>query len=118
MVCLFKTQNYFLLLSEFRCYTYTKDDLNILHSQPDYQTNRIKVIMLHTVAYDCGETMQYHHDHYYHNHRCDIVNLRIAQWAMPTSGLATWWAILRWALGNISHQDCPPQWAILSNSVH
>ena len=28
---------------------------------------------------------------------------------LPTSGLATWWAILRWAiLSPISHQDCPP----------
>ena len=29
---------------------------------------------------------------------------------LPTSGLATWWAILRWAiLSPLSHQDCPPQ---------
>ena len=28
---------------------------------------------------------------------------------LPTSGLATWWAILRWSiLSPISHQDCPP----------
>ena len=40
----------------------------------------------------------------------EVKYLELVLVGLPTSGLATWWAILRWAiLTHISHQDCPPQ---------